>query len=826
MPTPRSTRRRRHNDSPVTDLSSPEDDGATPPAVAASSDSQLIERCKQGDSPAFAELWKRHAAAGRTVARSFTSSLDPDDLVSEAFTRIYQLLQKGRGPTAAFRPYLFTTIRNTAASWGRARRETSIDTLESFEDPRSSEDAGLLALDRGLTATAFRTLPTRWQEVLWYSEVESMTPAQIAPLLGMTANSVAALSYRAREGLRQAWIGAHLNAVSADEECRWSIERLGGYTRGSLSQRDTTRLEKHLDDCARCTIAASEARDVGSRLALVLLPLTAGIGGAAAYTHWLQTGRPTSQLAGAVGAMPASITSGFGGGTATGSGAGTSSGGSAVAGGTVAGLLGALAVAAGVIAAVAIGPGLFGSPDAAPPVAVAEAEAAPGGMATPPSPAPTPVASALPAPPLVPERVEPDTAPPSPNASATPTTTPTTTPAPRPTPTPTPGPSTPPVIPAAPAAPRLDPVDTANSTVFPLLSGTAEPGATVELTISRDGQGPAGPVAAVTADAATGAWSVAVSRLGDGAELVPGAHTVTARQIADGVPSDASTARSFTLSAPTLTAPLAGSDHREDQLPTLEFAGAPGTALEFSLDGGSGWVTETLDADGRAVSALSDVPVGVATVAARYTGSDGRHGPASATSFSVSAAPMVPSAPGFTVDTADGRYFPVVAGTDAVPGADIDVLVDGVPRAAATADADGHWSLTVTGFLADTPYGVAVTQRVGGLSSEASAVTDFELRSPEIASPSDGAGIPLSTDVVLLARGTPGAVITVALATSRDGIPFATDTRAIAVDAAGEATTSFDYRDRNYWDTGTLSVHYSDGTRVGPVASVSLVRAF
>ncbi|KQW07932.1 hypothetical protein ASC66_02955 [Leifsonia sp. Root4] len=807
----------------MTDLSSTEGGGATPP-VATSSDSQLVERCKHGDSPAFAELWKRHAAAGRTVARSFTSSLDPDDLVAESFTRIYQLLQKGRGPTAAFRPYLFTTIRNTAASWGRARRETSIDTLESFEDPNSGEAAGLLALDRSLTATAFRTLPTRWQEVLWYSEVESMTPAQIAPLLGMTPNGVSALSYRAREGLRQAWIGAHLNAVSADEDCRWSIERLGGYTRGNLSQRETTRLEKHLDDCARCTIAASEARDVGSRLALVLLPLTAGIGGAAAYTYWLQTGGPTSQLAGAVVAMPASITSGFGGGTATGSGAGTSGGGSAVAGGTVAGILGALAVAAGVIAAVTVGPGLFGSLDAAPPVAVAEAEAAaPGDVATPPSPPPTPVASALPAPlPLVPERIEADTALPSPVASATPTATP----APRPTPTPTPGPSAPPVIPAVPAAPRLDPVDTGSSTLFPLLSGAAEPGATVELTISRDGQGPAGPVAAVTADAATGAWSVAVSRLGDGAELVPGAHTVTARQIAGGATSDASTARSFTLSAPTLTAPLAGSEHREDQLPTLEFAGAPGTALEFSLDGGSGWVGETLDADGRAASALSDLPTGVATVAARYTGSDGRHGPASASSFSVSAAPTAPSAPGFTVDTADGRYFPVIAGTDAVPGADIDVLVDGVSRAAATADSDGHWSLTVTELVADTPYGVAVTQSVGGLSSETSAVTEFALRSPEIASPSDGAGIPLSTDVVLLARGVPGAVITVALATSRDGVPFATDTRAIAVDAAGEATTSFDYRDRNYWDTGTLSVHYSDGTRVGPVASVSLVRAF
>ena len=139
------------------------------------------------------------------MARSF-SSLDPDDLVSESFTRIYDAILAGKGPTAAFRPYLFTTIRNTAASWGRARHETNLETLESFEDPDTSEAATLDALDRSTTAQAFRSLPTRWQEVLWYSEVEGMTPQQIAPLVGMSANSTAALAYRAREGLRQAWI--------------------------------------------------------------------------------------------------------------------------------------------------------------------------------------------------------------------------------------------------------------------------------------------------------------------------------------------------------------------------------------------------------------------------------------------------------------------------------------------------------------------------------------------------------------------------------------------------------------------------------------------
>ena len=298
-----------------------------PPLRTDLSDGALIERTRRGDRAAYGELWQRHSASARTVARSY-SSLDPDDLVAESFTRIYDAILAGRGPTAAFRPYLFTTVRNTAASWGRARRETNLETLESFEDPATTESATLDALDRSTTAQAFRSLPTRWQEVLWYSEVEGMQPQQIAPLIGMSANATAALAYRAREGLRQAWIQAHLRNAE-EPECRWTIDRLGGYTRGKLRGRDTSRLEAHLDDCARCTIVAAEAREVGSRLALVLLPLAAGIGGATAYSAWLSQGAPAVHVALGAAGLPSVLA---GSGAAAGAGAGSGTAGAAGAG--------------------------------------------------------------------------------------------------------------------------------------------------------------------------------------------------------------------------------------------------------------------------------------------------------------------------------------------------------------------------------------------------------------------------------------------------------------------------------------------------------------
>ncbi len=240
------------------------------------SDAELIERARSGDTRAFGELWRRHYRSAARVARQFTSSIDADDLVSEAYARIYQRVLAGGGPTGAFRPYLYTTIRNLASTWGAASRDIQVDMIEDFEDERIPDDPAAWALDRTLTARAFRSLPERWQTVLWYTEVEGMDPHEVAPLMGLTANSVAALSYRAREALRKAWLQAHVSDATASGECQWAMSRLGEHARDGLSARDDERLTAHLGACDRCTIVSEEVDEVGSHLAMVMLPLLLG----------------------------------------------------------------------------------------------------------------------------------------------------------------------------------------------------------------------------------------------------------------------------------------------------------------------------------------------------------------------------------------------------------------------------------------------------------------------------------------------------------------------------------------------------------------------
>ena len=354
--------------------------------ATAIADSELILRTRSGDRRAFGELWRRHSPSGKSVARSITSSIDPDDLVQESYTRIYQAIIKGGGPNGSFRAYLFTSIRNTAAAWGRSRREATIDELESVADPDSTAEAADETLDRDLAAQAFRNLPARWQEVLWYSEIEQMKPAEIAPLLGMKAGAVSQLAFRAREGLREAWIQAHLRTAEPDSECGWTIEHLGAYSRGNLRARDQKRVDQHIDSCARCMAVAAEAKDVSARLALVLLPLVLGVTGAAGYAATLHGTMPVVAAAaipsgvfesssmvadGNVGAA-AQIAPLDGGtsGSMIGGSNGAGSTGNGVAGGAITGI-GALVgagsaalIVAGVVAAATIVPGLINAPAA------------------------------------------------------------------------------------------------------------------------------------------------------------------------------------------------------------------------------------------------------------------------------------------------------------------------------------------------------------------------------------------------------------------------------------------------------------------------------
>ena len=261
---------------------------------AAATDQELLARVRGGDTGAYGELWRRHSGAVTAILRLETR-LDPDDLTAEVFTRILAAIRGGNGPDSAFRPYALVAARNLAAEWGRrGRREIPVaeDALDAVSNEAPIDEAVVVLPHRHVAARVFSSLPVRWQEVLWYLEVEQLTAAEAAPLVGLNPNSTVQLAFRAREGFRQAWIQEHLSGRPAGtRDCAWVDRRVGRHVRGKLTTVERGKLERHAAACERCTALIDEGRSVERRVIFVLLPPLLLGGAATGYLAVAASGR-------------------------------------------------------------------------------------------------------------------------------------------------------------------------------------------------------------------------------------------------------------------------------------------------------------------------------------------------------------------------------------------------------------------------------------------------------------------------------------------------------------------------------------------------------
>jgi RNA polymerase sigma factor (sigma-70 family) len=261
-----------------------------PRSSPTASDAELLAAVRAGDLSAYSVLYQRHVQAASRLARQLLGrGPDADDVVADTFTRVLDTIANGGGPVEALRPYLLTAVRRAAVDLiRRQRRQIPTDTASIADPGEPFADPVLDRIEQSLVARAFHSLPERWSAVLWHTEVERTKPADVAVLFGLTPNAVSALSYRAREGLRQAYLQLHLSDRTRPE-CEAPASKLGAYVRGALSARDSRAVRDHLRGCADCSEAKKELATINSTLRTVLAPaFIAGLAWAA---------RPASSVA-------------------------------------------------------------------------------------------------------------------------------------------------------------------------------------------------------------------------------------------------------------------------------------------------------------------------------------------------------------------------------------------------------------------------------------------------------------------------------------------------------------------------------------------------
>ena len=117
---------------------------------------------------------------------------------------------------------------------------------------------------------------------------------------------MSALGYRAREGLRRAYLDAHLRDAPTPE-CAEVWPLLAGAIRGGLGPAQQVEVDEHLAGCEHCRAALAELEAVNTRFGAVLAPIVLGAaapaylaavhgGGAAVVTaeRWPRVAPPRS----------------------------------------------------------------------------------------------------------------------------------------------------------------------------------------------------------------------------------------------------------------------------------------------------------------------------------------------------------------------------------------------------------------------------------------------------------------------------------------------------------------------------------------------------
>ncbi|QIK64300.1 sigma-70 family RNA polymerase sigma factor [Leucobacter viscericola] len=226
---------------------------------------------------AFAELYERYRRAAYVRAlRLVDSPHRAEDVVAEAFVKTLAALRRGLGPTQSFAAYLFTAVRSEAFRSSQTDRSTeTLSDQELAVHPNLIEDDFSERLsERDQLMAAFRALTRPWQHVLWLTEVEGITNEEVGEELGITTGAAAALGFRAREGLRVAYL--QLYSKQAAPECAGLAALLAGYLRGGLGKRDRARVEGHLLNCGTCVRQLAELKRLNQSLRLIVGPLLAG----------------------------------------------------------------------------------------------------------------------------------------------------------------------------------------------------------------------------------------------------------------------------------------------------------------------------------------------------------------------------------------------------------------------------------------------------------------------------------------------------------------------------------------------------------------------
>jgi DNA-directed RNA polymerase specialized sigma24 family protein len=245
-------------------------------------DAEPAQQAQDEGVAAFEYLCRRHVGAVWDIAYAVVGQRrDAADAVADAFVRV---LRPGRAARFDSPEELDTAllIAARAAAIEAARRPDTDQTGEVALGPGVEDGAGATRAEPGsgsrlpVVTAAYRSLPERWRSVLWLTEVRHASEVEATAVLGVSASGLTQLSARARSGLRERYLQAHLQGTVATGCCP-VVGHLAAFATKALPPHDLTAIEDHLRGCDDCQGRAADLDDLGAMLARIAVPAPATV---------------------------------------------------------------------------------------------------------------------------------------------------------------------------------------------------------------------------------------------------------------------------------------------------------------------------------------------------------------------------------------------------------------------------------------------------------------------------------------------------------------------------------------------------------------------
>jgi RNA polymerase sigma factor (sigma-70 family) len=176
--------------------------------ATAPDDQRLASGCAAGDAKVFEEIYGRFGERMKSVAWSHLGNVsDAEDAVQETFLKIHRAATTFTGE-ASFSTWAYRILVNTCYDALRRRKrrveETNLDdAVETAERTAPSvDDTKRIALRRMLDE-----LPEQRRAVFTLFEIEGLSHAEIAEILGISEGNSKWILFATKKELQQKWTG-------------------------------------------------------------------------------------------------------------------------------------------------------------------------------------------------------------------------------------------------------------------------------------------------------------------------------------------------------------------------------------------------------------------------------------------------------------------------------------------------------------------------------------------------------------------------------------------------------------------------------------------